>query len=659
MRRTLAVLVVTALAAMALFAASPAMAQGGLDYRLPPSFGQLDLTSNFRPDPQEVTLVGGGPVNISSELEGVCIGHPVGFAASAPDFRLNYTVGDYILRISFAGQGDTTLVVSAPDGSWYCDDDSGGMLQPMLHWGEPLSGQYDIWVGTSNPNETSSGTLFISETLAMPGVDFTDRITLPPLNLGTVSGPKGGPATSGLPITVGPSYGSTEITGGFADDPFFMEMTAGGPVDVSSILGTTCTGNATGFVNSKPAFRVDYTASNYPLTFFFYNMDEEDTTMVVQAPNGQYYCDDDSAGLLQPAVTFQTPASGSYYVWLGTYSQDNYAWGWLLITETDMRAQEVADAVQGNQPSSTGSLDYTLAPAYGAVTLQSNFMPDPQTLDMLAGGSVDVYSAVGSACQGSAGGYAAAAPDLRLNYTAGSYPLRIFFVSDADTTLIVSDPAGRWYCNDDAAGTLNPMIEFNPPTSGQYDIWVGTYSQGDFAQGTLYITEMALDPSTAGGPAIINPPGASTGGLDYTLAPAYGTVTLQSNFTPDPQTLDMLAGGSVNVSSAIGSACQGSASGYAAAAPDLRLNYTAGQYILRILFVGNADTTLIVSDPTGRWYCNDDAAGTLHPMIEFSPPTSGQYDIWVGTYSQGDYSQGRLYITEMALDPSTVGGTSK
>ncbi|MCC5935567.1 MAG: hypothetical protein JJU35_15070, partial [Balneolales bacterium] len=45
-------------------------------------------------------------------------------------------------------------------------------------------------------------------------------------------------------------------------------------------------------------------------------------------------------------------------------------------------------------------------------------------------------------------------------------------------------PDGSWYCNDDAfSGTFNPMVIFDNPAAGQYDIWVGTYSAGPTVTG--------------------------------------------------------------------------------------------------------------------------------------------------------------------------------
>lgn len=135
------------------------------------------------------------------------------------------------------------------------------------------------------------------------------------------------------------------------------------------------------------------------------------------------------------------------------------------------------------------ALDYSLPPFYTTLTLQAGFMPDPATVAVTSGGSVDVAAYLGNACAG----FAASAPDVRLHWSGTSQQLRIFFEADTsggDTTLIVNDPTGAWRCNDDASpSTRNPLVVLTQPRAGQYDIWVGSYSMGEGISGTLYISE--------------------------------------------------------------------------------------------------------------------------------------------------------------------------
>jgi hypothetical protein len=143
---------------------------------------------------------------------------------------------------------------------------------------------------------------------------------------------------------------------------------------------------------------------------------------------------------------------------------------------------------------------------------------------------------------------------------------------------------------------------------------------------------------------------AAQGGLDFTRNPNYGSVNLAPGFQPDPHTVQVTSGGGVNVASNItGTECRGFVTG----APDYRVNWSGTTSLLRLFFVGQGDTTLVVNDAAGNWYCDDDSFGTLHPAIDLTNPTPGQIDIWVGSFSSSSFVSGTLYVTEMsAVDPA-------
>lgn len=131
--------------------------------------------------------------------------------------------------------------------------------------------------------------------------------------------------------------------------------------------------------------------------------------------------------------------------------------------------------------------NYSANPTYGSIQLNSGFTPDPYNINLQSGGSINAANSIGGACRG----YIANAPDYRVHYRAGSYPLIISVNSSADTTLVVNGPDGRWYCDDDSGNQgLNPMVRFNNPSSGQYDVWVGTYGSGQLYNSTLSISEV-------------------------------------------------------------------------------------------------------------------------------------------------------------------------
>lgn len=132
-----------------------------------------------------------------------------------------------------------------------------------------------------------------------------------------------------------------------------------------------------------------------------------------------------------------------------------------------------------------GTLNFGLAPVNGSTALASGFVPDPFSVGTSVGGPVNV-NYLGGGCSG----YATSAPTFRLNYTSGAFPtLRFYFVGNADATMVVNTPGGSYFCVDDSFGTLHPTMDFNSPSSGAYDIWIGSYASNTSVSGTLYITE--------------------------------------------------------------------------------------------------------------------------------------------------------------------------
>lgn len=283
-------------------------------------------------------------------------------------------------------------------------------------------------------------------------------------------------------------------------------------------------------------------------------------------------------------------------------------------------------AIMGASPAL--AQDYTLSPNYGDVRLSSGFSPDPYTVSVTAGGSIDAGK-LGSPCSGSISN----APDVQVNYSPGSLPLIFRTASDSDTTLIVNAPDGQWYCDDDGFTALGAEVRFNSPRSGNYDVWIGTFGGGT-AAATLYVTE--LNSSNYG------PNSNSSGGtINSGLTATYGEVRLNSGFTPDPHRVNLTAGGSIQASTAAQDC-----SGMVAAAPDYQITYSAGSLPLVIRTQSGTDTTLLVNGPGGEWYCDDDSGGGTNAQVRLNKPSSGVYDIWVGTFGSSTASA-TLSITEL------------
>jgi len=130
--------------------------------------------------------------------------------------------------------------------------------------------------------------------------------------------------------------------------------------------------------------------------------------------------------------------------------------------------------------------NFNANPSYGTVNLRTGFTPDPHVVAVRSGGNIDASSISGN-CRG----FIANAPDVRLNFQAGSLPLIISAASSADTTLVINGPDGRWYCDDDGgANGLNPGIRFDNAQSGRYEIWIGTYGNRSLQPAQLHISEL-------------------------------------------------------------------------------------------------------------------------------------------------------------------------
>ncbi|MBI5158086.1 MAG: hypothetical protein HZA58_08780 [Acidimicrobiia bacterium] len=164
-----------------------------------------------------------------------------------------------------------------------------------------------------------------------------------------------------------------------------------------------------------------------------------------------------------------------------------------MVTEADLAvADEIVASYYVTVPELTGdggALDASLDANYGAFELLTGFAPDPQGLEVSAGGDVDVSAYLGSECAG----FVTAAPDLEITWTGGGGGLRFYFVAATagdDTVLVINDPNGEWWCGDDSYEGFNPTIDFTTAPDGVYDIWVGSYGADTLIPGTFFVTEV-------------------------------------------------------------------------------------------------------------------------------------------------------------------------
>lgn len=577
----------TGAAAAALLMAMPAAAQ---DIAASPAYGTTSLEAGFEDDPRSVAVQAGGAIDVG-RLGGGCFG----YVSHQPTHNLNYQAGAYDLFISAASDMDAVIVVNTPDGEWHCNDDAPGQgLNPGLQFSDPQSGLYNIWVGALAPGAGyEPSMLHISEI----GYSSENQYSRAPNR------------------DLTPFAGSLSVSSGFSDDPRTIPVQAGGDLDGSRNTSDMCWG----YVSEAPDVWLDYDAGN-AFDLYLSMESEADTTLIVQGPDGAWHCDDDTAEDLNPGIRLQNPLAGRYAIWAGTFSSEGLADATLFVSELGFRGTIDEPAV----------LDFSLPSEYGAAELTAGFSPDPYNVAIAAGGATDIYEAVEQNCFG----FTDSAPDFDVTYEAGDFDLYVSATTEGDATLVVNAPDGSWWCDDDSAGNLNPGIRFDAPLSGRYDIWVGTYSEVGYENGTLHISELGFGDAYS-----------EDAGLDYSLDANYGSVELEGGFSPDPHVVELIAGGPLAARDAADARCRG----FVTAAPDYEVIFTPGMLDLFISVIADEDTTLVINTPSGEWKCNDDNVA-LNPGYHFENPEEGVYDIWVGTYREGDGAEARLFISELGFE---------
>lgn len=123
------------------------------------TYGTVNLSAGFMPDPHRAGVVSGGTINARDYLDGC-----VGWIADEPDYVVNYQAGSVLPLIFYVeAEGDTTLVIADPNDEFFCDDDSGGNLNPRVHLTRPVSGEYAIWVGSYREGAYHQSSLFVTE----------------------------------------------------------------------------------------------------------------------------------------------------------------------------------------------------------------------------------------------------------------------------------------------------------------------------------------------------------------------------------------------------------------------------------------------------------------------------------------------------------------
>jgi hypothetical protein len=184
---------------------------------------------------------------------------------------------------------------------------------------------------TKPPAETTTTTTAAPTTTTTFGLGTLPTITVPLTLVTLVTLP---PAVTIPAATLNPfadaNYGNKTAAAGFVPDPISYAASAGGSVNVS-YLGGSCVGYAT----SAPDFDFEWTGSDFTNLRFFFSPDDgvSDPVLIINGPDGTWFCSDDYLTSRSPLIDFPTSPNGHYDIWVGTYGSGGGFPGRLYITE--------------------------------------------------------------------------------------------------------------------------------------------------------------------------------------------------------------------------------------------------------------------------------------------------------------------------------------
>jgi hypothetical protein len=139
-----------------------------------------------------------------------------------------------------------------------------------------------------------------------------------------------GPAAAQPNRSADPISGTISLDAGFTPDPRVINVRAGGAERAQSVSGSCA-----GFISTRPDIRLNYDAGSFPLIISV--QANADTTLVVNGPDGSWYCNDDGGEGFNPSVRFNNPQSGAYEIWIGTYNSGSTQPARLYISEAGSR----------------------------------------------------------------------------------------------------------------------------------------------------------------------------------------------------------------------------------------------------------------------------------------------------------------------------------
>lgn len=123
-----------------------------------------EVGPELRGQPLVLQGTSGGPI-AAGTLHPGCSGH----VAQAPLHMVRVTAALPELRLTARSGSDTTLVVRLADGTFLCDDDGAGQLNPLVRLSPAPPGTLAIWVGSYRRDESAAYVLELSAAVGSGG----------------------------------------------------------------------------------------------------------------------------------------------------------------------------------------------------------------------------------------------------------------------------------------------------------------------------------------------------------------------------------------------------------------------------------------------------------------------------------------------------------
>lgn len=201
--------------------------------------------------------------------------------------------------------------------------------------------------------------------------------------------------------------------------------------------------------------------------------------------------------------------------------------------------------------------------------------------------------------------------------------------SPTDSVLVLRTASGEIVCDDDSGGDRNPFITTSLGP-GEHRLWLGTYSEGESAEGTLTVTRSAMQPNIAAIDPSATPIIDTVEGADAVLSGrATGTIPAASLGCP----------------------------GHLEVAPHALLRVTEPRRVrLTTTTSSGIDLVMLLRTEDGTVYCDDDGAGSYMPLVEVDLP-AGDHRVWVGTLVEGLSSDFQLRVENVVAAAAPVPGS--